>query len=335
MGGTSVLVTGGAGYVGSHAVTVLLGQGYEVTVLDNLSTGHRAAVPDGARLVVGDLANKADILAALDQSGATAVMHFAALSLAGESVQQPFRYLRSNTLAMLNIVECAVESQVERFVLSSTANLFDEPDKIPIDENCPIVPGSPYGESKFFAERILHWAQRTHGLRAACLRYFNAAGADPAGGRGEHHDPETHLIPIVLQVALGQRDKVQVNGSDYPTPDGTCIRDYVHVTDLAQAHILALGALEEQPYLQYNLGSGNGFSVLEVIETARAITGHAIPSVTGPRRAGDPATLVASSEKIRRELGWQPEYSDLNTIIETAWRWHSANPAGYAETVSA
>ena len=304
-------------------------------MLDNLSTGHRAAVPDGARLVVGDLANKADILAALDQSGATSVMHFAALSLAGESVQQPFRYLRSNTLAMLNIVECAVESQVERFVLSSTANLFDEPDKIPIDENCPIVPGSPYGESKFFAERILHWAQRTHGLRAACLRYFNAAGADPAGGRGEHHDPETHLIPIVLQVALGQRDKVQVNGADYPTPDGTCIRDYVHVTDLAQAHILALGALEEHPYLQYNLGSGNGFSVLEVIETARAITGQAIPSVTGPRRAGDPATLVASSEKIRRELGWQPEYSDLNTIIETAWRWHSANPAGYAETVSA
>lgn len=331
MGGTSVLVTGGAGYVGSHAVAALLKQGYDVTVLDNLSTGHRAAVPDGARLIVGDLADRPSILAALDQCSPDAIMHFAALSLAGESVQQPFRYLRSNTLAVLNVVECAVERGVERFVLSSTANLFDEPDKIPIDESCPIVPGSPYGESKYFAERILLWAERTSGLRSACLRYFNAAGADPSGGRGEHHDPETHLIPIVLQVALGQRDHVQINGSDYPTPDGTCIRDYVHVTDLAEAHILALGALEAQSYLQYNLGSGSGFSVQEVTEAARRITGHAIPAVIGPRRAGDPDTLVASSDKIRRELGWQPQYSDLDVIIETAWRWHSANPAGYGD----
>ena len=328
--GTSVLVTGGAGYVGSHAVAALLEHGHDVTVLDNLSTGHRAAVPDGARLVVGDLSDKAAILSALGESGATAVMHFAALSLAGESAQQPFRYLRSNTLAMLNLVECAVERSVERFVLSSTANLFDEPDKIPIDERCPVVPGSPYGESKHFAERILLWAERLHGLRCACLRYFNAAGADPSGARGEHHDPETHLIPIVLQVALGQRDEVQIFGEDYPTPDGTCIRDYVHVTDLAQAHILALGALEDHAYLQYNLGSGNGFSVKEVIEMARAVTGHAIPATVGPRRLGDPDKLVASSDRIRRELGWRPQYSDLKVIVETAWRWHSANPSGYA-----
>ena len=328
--GTSVLVTGGAGYVGAHAVAALLEHGHDVTVLDNLSTGHRAAVPDGARLVVGDLSDKSAIMGALDESGATAVMHFAALSLAGESAQQPFRYLRSNTLAMLNLVECAVERSVERFVLSSTANLFDEPDKIPIDESCPVVPGSPYGESKHFAERILLWAERLHGLRSACLRYFNAAGADPSGARGEHHDPETHLIPIVLQVALGQRDEVQIFGEDYPTPDGTCIRDYVHVTDLAQAHILALGALGDHAYMQYNLGSGNGFSVKEVIEMVRTVTGHAIPATVGPRRLGDPDKLVASSDRIRRELGWQPKYSDLRVIIETAWRWHSANPSGYA-----
>lgn len=334
MGGTSVLVTGGAGYVGSQAVAALLRGGHHVTVLDNLSTGHRAAVPEGALLILGDLADQSAIRSAIDQSKATAIMHFAALSLAGESMLQPFTYLRTNTLAMLNVVECAVAGGVERFVLSSTANLFDQPDKIPIDETCPIVPGSPYGESKNFAERILSWAGRLHGLRFACLRYFNAAGADPSGERGECHDPETHLIPIVLQVALGLRNEIRINGADYPTPDGTCIRDYVHVADLAEAHILALDALTDQSCLQYNLGSGNGFSVKQVVEAARRITGHAIPAVVGPRRAGDPAALVASSARISRELGWQPQYSELDLIIETAWRWHQSHPHGYAGTTT-
>lgn len=327
----TVLVTGGAGYVGSHTAALLVEQGHQVAILDNLSTGHREAVPAGVRFVQADATRPGDLEPVFKSGDIRAIMHFAALSLAGESMKHPFAYLRANTLAMTNLVEAAVANGVDRFILSSTANLFDQPDKLPIDEDCPIVPGSPYGESKNFAERILMWAGRIHGLRYACLRYFNAAGADPSGARGEHHDPETHLIPLVLQTALGQRPSIEIFGTDYATPDGTCVRDYVHVTDLGQAHLLALDALSNHAALHYNLGSGTGYSVKEVIDTACRITGRDIPTVTGPRRPGDPAALVASSERIRHELGWNPQYSTIDAIVETAWRWHRSHPDGYTD----
>jgi UDP-glucose 4-epimerase len=254
-------------------------------------------------------------------------MHFASYTLVGESTEKPFKYLRDNIVNGLNLLESAVEHGVRRFILSSTANLFDDPERMPIEADERIVPGSPYGESKFIMERYLHWLDRIYGLRYACLRYFNACGATEE--RGEDHDPETHLIPLVLQVALGQRDRITIFGDDYATPDGTCIRDYIHVVDLAEAHILALGAIDEGSR-KYNLGNGRGFSVKEVIETARQVTGHPIPAVVGPRRAGDPDILIAGSEAIVRDLGWQRQYPDLRRIIETAWRWHLAHPRGYS-----
>jgi UDP-glucose 4-epimerase len=255
-------------------------------------------------------------------------MHFASHTLVGESVEKPFLYLGENVTNGLNLLQSAVEHKVRRFILSSTANLFDDPERMPIDENERIVPGSPYGEAKFILERFLHWLDRVYDFRYAALRYFNAAGA--SAERGEDHDPEYHLIPIVLEVALGKRDKVVIFGDDYPTRDGTCVRDYIHVIDLAQAHILALRALD-QGSRTYNLGNGQGFTIKEVIETARQITGQPIPAEVGARRPGDPATLIASSDKIRRELGWQPQYPDLRDIIESAWRWHQAHPNGYEE----
>lgn len=254
-------------------------------------------------------------------------MHFASFTLVGESMEQPLKYLRDNLVNASNLVEQAVANDVGRFILSSTANLFDDPERMPIDENERIVPGSPYGESKFFVERLLHWFERIYGLRYACLRYFNACGDLP--DRGEDHDPETHLIPLVLQVALGQREHITVFGDDYPTSDGTCVRDYIHVVDLAQAHILAMQSLDKIGSRKYNLGNGAGFTVLEVIETARRITGHPIPHVIGPRRSGDPAVLIASSETIRRELGWQPRYTKLDDIVSSAWEWHRTHPHGY------
>jgi UDP-glucose 4-epimerase len=321
-----VLVTGGAGYIGSVATEELIKAGHDVVVFDNLSQGHRAAVHPQAKLVVGDLADIQAIHALFNEHKPEAVMHFAARSLVGESMQKPFLYLGENVTNGSNLLQVVLEHGVKRFILSSTANLFDNPAKIPIDETVQIIPGSPYGESKFFIERMLYWLDRTHGLRSACLRYFNAAGA--TAERGEDHNPETHLIPVVLQVAQGKREKVTVFGTDYPTRDGTCVRDYIHVVDLAQAHILALEALDKGSRI-YNLGNGAGFSVKEVIETARSITGQDIRAEYGPRRGGDVATLVAGSDKIRKELGWKPVYTDVRSVIQSAWKWHSKNPQGY------
>jgi len=321
-----ILVTGGAGYIGSVAVEQLIKAGESVVVFDNLYQGHRGAVHPDAVFVEGDLADRAAVDAVFKAHKPDAVMHFASHTLVGESMQKPFLYLEDNMTNALNLLHCVLEHGVGRFILSSTANLFDDPERMPIDEKERIVPGSPYGESKFMIERLLHWFDQIYGLRYAALRYFNAAGASET--RGEDHDPEYHLIPIVLEVAQGKREKVIIFGDDYPTPDGSCVRDYIHVIDLAQAHILALHALDQGSRV-YNLGNGKGFSVKEVIETARDVTGHPIPAEVGTRRPGDPATLVASSDKIRRELGWQPQYSNLCDIIETAWAWHQAHPNGY------
>ena len=323
-----ILVTGGAGYIGSTATAELLQAGHDVIVFDNLYQGHAAAVHPDATFVQGDLSDR-DAVAALftAHAGIDGIMHFASYTLVGESVQFPLKYLRDNLVNAANLLDQAVAHSVERFILSSTANLFGDPQRIPIDEQEVVVPGAPYGESKWFIERMLHWFGTLYGLRYACLRYFNAAGGTPT--RGEDHDPETHLVPLVLQVALGQREHIKVFGNDYPTRDGTCVRDYIHVVDLAQAHILAMESLDRLGNCVYNMGNGTGFTVLEVIETARRITGHPIPHVMAPRRAGDPAVLVASSERIRHELGWQPRYPGLDDIIGSAWEWHRTHPHGY------
>jgi UDP-glucose 4-epimerase len=324
----NILVTGGAGYIGSVVVEELIRQGERVVVYDNLSQGHRAAVHSQAKLVVGELADRQlldDVLAA---HSIEAIMHFASYTLVGESSRYPFKYIGDNVVNGLALLRAAVDHGVRRFILSSTANLFDRPARIPIDESEMIVPGSPYGESKFILERILYWLDQTCGLHYAALRYFNAAGA--TAERGEDHHPETHLIPLVLQVALGHRERIEVYGADYPTRDGTCVRDYIHVLDLAQAHILALRALEGGSRT-YNLGNGQGYTVREVIDMARAVTGRPIPSVDSPRRQGDPAVLVAGSDKIRQELGWQPSHPDLRDIVQSAWDWHRAHPDGYGD----
>ncbi|MGC9398302.1 MAG: UDP-glucose 4-epimerase GalE [Anaerolineae bacterium] len=323
-----ILVTGGAGYIGSVVVEQLIEAGDAVVVFDNLSQGHREAVHPEAEFVWGDLADRDAVDEVFAAHRPDAVMHFASNTLVGESMEQPFLYLGDNVTNGLNLLQSAVKHGVRRFILSSTANLFDEPEEIPIGEDERIVPGSPYGESKFILERYLHWLDRIYDFRYAALRYFNAASA--SARYGEDHDPETHLIPLVLQVALGRRDKIFIFGDDYPTRDGTCVRDYIHVIDLAQAHILALRALD-QGSRRYNLGNGQGFSVKEVIEIAREVTGHPIPAEVTARRPGDPAVLIAGSETIRDELGWTPQYPALRDIIETAWRWHRAHPHGYAE----
>ena len=323
-----VLVTGGAGYIGSITTEVLLASGHEVIVFDNLSQGHRAAVPNEALWVQGDLAEPAVIRQVLMTHRPEAVMHFAARSLVGDSMARPFAYLRDNVIEGLNLIEACVATGVQRFILSSTANLFGAPDNAAIDEQTPIAPGSPYGESKWALERALAWVSQIHEMRYASLRYFNAAGASAL--RGEHHVPETHLIPLVLQVAAGQRDCITVFGDDYDTPDGTCIRDYIHVLDLAAAHLLALGATETDN-CTYHLGNGGGFSVRQVIETARTVTGRRIPEAIGQRRPGDPPRLVANSDKIRRELGWQPQLFELEQMINSAWQWHQAFPNGYPQ----
>ena len=321
-----ILVTGGAGYIGSVVVEQLIGAGESAIVFDNLSQGHKAAVHPSAIFVEGDLSDRAAIDNALSKHRPDAVMHFASRTLVGESMEKPFLYLGDNVKTGLNLIESMVENGVKRIILSSTANLFDKPKRMPIDESERIIPGSPYGESKFILERMLHWLDRIYGARFACLRYFNAAGATAT--RGEDHDPELHLIPLVLQAALGQREKVTIFGEDYPTRDGTCVRDYIHVTDLAQAHILALGAIDRGSRF-YNLGNGEGFTVKEVIDTAREVTGRPIRAEIGSRRAGDPAVLVAGSDKIRKELGWVPEFPHVRDIIQSAWQWHKANPDGY------
>lgn len=326
----NVLVTGGAGYIGSHMVDTLIRRGDTVTVFDSLVTGHREAVHPDAKLVVGDLLHPAAINAAFDSQAFDGIYHFASYIVVPESMQKPFKYLRDNVIAAANLLEAAAAHGVKRFILSSTAALFDQPSRVPIDESERVIPGSPYGESKAMIERLLVWVDRIYGMKTCALRYFNAAGAHPSAHIGEDHDPESHLIPIVLQVALGQRDSVVVYGDDYPTSDGTAIRDYIHVLDLASAHILAMEALADGPSRAYNLGTGRGFSVREVVKCAREVTRHPIPTTSGPRRAGDLAELVADSTAIQRELGWRPQYVELQQIIETAWRWHSTHPRGYA-----
>lgn len=323
----NILVTGGAGYIGSVAVDALLAAGHRVAVLDNFYQGHRAAVNPEAAFFECDLADKEGVRCVLADFAPDSIMHFAAYTLVGESVENPFKYLGESVQNAINLISAAIDQGVQRFIFSSTANLFDEPARTPIAADERIVPGSPYGESKYFVERILHWAHRTKGLRYACLRYFNAAGCTAT--KGEDHDPETHLIPIVIQVALGQRASIKIFGDDYPTPDGTCVRDYIHVEDLASAHLLALEALQEREVLHYNLGNGNGFSVKEVIETVRAVSGREVRAEVAPRRPGDPATLIADSTRIREELGWRPKHADLRSIVQSAWNWHLANPNGY------
>ena len=325
-----VLVTGGAGFVGSHTVLALVGRGDEVVVLDNLRQGHRGAVPDGARLLVGDLGDQALLDQVLGETRFDAVFHFAALSLVGESMRLPFLYFRQNAGLGTALIESCVRHGVGRFILSSTAALFGNPDTIPITEATRIDPGSPYGESKLMIERTLHWADRVHGLRSACLRYFNAAGADPEGRAGEDHDPETHLVPLLIDAVLGRRPPITVFGSDYDTPDGTCIRDYVHVSDLADAHLAALGRLDHES-VTYNLGSGTGHSVRAVIRSVERVAGRPVPIVEGDRRPGDPAVLVASSDRIRAETGWTPRFTDLDETVATAFRWRYAHPNGYAD----
>jgi UDP-glucose 4-epimerase len=325
-----VLVTGGAGYIGSHVVDLLVERGYEVVVFDNLYTGHREAVHPKAEFVLGDLLDKEKVDQTFAEYKIEGILHFASHTLVGESMEKPWLYLRDNAMAASNLLEAAAGAGVKRFILSSTANLFDDPAVIPITAEERIVPGSPYGESKYIVERYLHWMDKIYGMAYCCLRYFNASGAHPNGHIGEDHTPEYHLIPIILQVALGQRDKLTIFGDDYATPDGTCIRDYIHVIDLAEAHILAYEALADGVSRKYNLGNGKGYSIREVLDTARAITGKDIPAVVGARRPGDPATLIADSTRIMKELGWQPEFGSLAQIIETAWHWHKSHPQGYA-----
>lgn len=314
-----VLVTGGAGYIGSVVTEELINDGHEVVVYDNLSKGHRGAVVDGADFVEGDLLNAEKLRQTLSDKQTDAVIHMAASSLVGESVENPAKYYQNNVVAGLALLDAMHDAGVRRIVFSSTAATYGEPESQPILESAPTNPTNTYGETKLAFERAMHWYERAHGLRYASLRYFNAAGASEKCG--EDHDPETHIIPITLQVAAGKRAHVEIFGDDYPTSDGTCIRDYIHVIDLARAHILALDVLSERSAI-YNLGcGGDGYSVRDVIETARRVTGREIPVRVGSRRAGDPAVLIASSDKIKRELGWQPQFQDLGLIIESAWRW--------------
>ncbi len=322
-----ILVTGGAGYIGSIVTDRLLRGGHAVTVLDNLSKGNRQAVPAQAELVEADTGDIATLDRVFQSGHFDAVMHFAAFIEAGESLVSPELYFENNSAKTLTLLRAVIKHRVERFVFSSTAAVYGEPRHIPITEDDPLDPTNAYGESKLMVERMLAWFHRIHGLRYASLRYFNAAGGTP--DRGETHHPETHLIPLVLQVALGKRKAISVYGTDYATKDGTCIRDYVHVDDLATAHLLALEGLREHPQLICNLGSGSGFSVREIIEVARKVTNHAIPILETPRRPGDPAVLVASSEKIKRVLGWSAEHSNVEDIIRSAWEWHRLHPDGY------
>lgn len=324
-----ILVAGGAGYIGSHVTLDLFREGHEPVVFDNLGKGHREAVLHGT-FVQGDIGRIDLVKEVLTREKIEAIIHLAADSLVGESVQNPAKYFRNNICNGQVLLDAAVACGVKYLVFSSTAAVYGEPEKTPITEEHPTNPTNPYGLSKLTFEGMLHSYEKAYGLRFISLRYFNAAGADPEGVIGEDHHPESHLIPIVLQTALGQRDHLELYGTDYPTPDGTCIRDYIHVADLSQAHLLALGALAAGKESSiYNLGNGQGYSNQEVIETARQVTGREIKVTSGPRRPGDPAVLVASAEKIKAELGWKPKYPALEEIIGTAWQWHQLHPNGY------
>lgn len=322
----NILVTGGAGYIGSVTAEALIQAGHSVTVYDSLVTGHRAAVPEESNFIEADLADSHTLVETFIKNKFDAVMHFAAFIEAGESMKDPGRFYQNNFTNALTLIETAVRAGVKRFVLSSTAAVFKSSEE-PLNEESPLGPTNVYGHTKLMVEQALDWYREIHGLHFAALRYFNACGAMP--NRGEAHQPESHLIPLVLRVALGQNDSIKIFGADYPTRDGTCIRDYVHIADLADAHILALGGLSERDRLIYNLGSGHGYSVREVIDTARQVTGQLIQSIEHPRRPGDSARLVASSERIKRELGWNPKHDNLLEIISSAWDWHKSHPRGY------
>ena len=325
-----ILVTGGAGYIGSHAVKHFLARGHDVWVYDNLSAGHRAAVPPD-RLVVGDLAETHRLDHLLVEKRIEAAVHFAAFAYVGESVNHPGKYYQNNLVNTLHLLEAVRRHGIGRFVFSSTCATYGLPQRVPITEDEPQKPINPYGNTKLAVERALADYAAAHDWGFAALRYFNAAGASPDGAIGEDHDPETHLIPLVLQAVLGRRPAVEVFGTDYPTPDGTCVRDYIHVDDLAEAHLLALEALAPGKHLHYNLGTGRGYSVREVIRVAEEVTGEPVPVKEGPRRPGDPPVLVASADKVRRELDWRPRYPELRAIVETAWNWHRMNPEGYGD----
>lgn len=322
----NIFVTGGAGYIGSATAEALIKAGHSVTVYDSLVTGHRAAVPAGAEFVHASLDDSHALAEALTSKKYDAIMHFAAFIEAGESMKDPGRFFRNNFSNSLQLMETAVRAGVRKFVFSSTAAVYQSSEE-PLTEDSPIGPTNVYGHTKLMTEQALEWYRSIFGLHYAVLRYFNACGALP--GRGEAHQPESHLIPRVLQIALGQAESATIFGTDYPTPDGTCIRDYIHIADLASAHILALGALDERDKMIYNVGSGNGFSVREVIETARKVTGHAIPTVETSRRPGDSARLVASPQRIINELGWEPRHTNLQSILSSAWDWHKSHPYGY------
>ena len=320
------LVVGGAGYIGSVCAELLLDKGHTVSIFDNLSEGHRAAIDPRAQFVEGDLKDRQLIETTLSKHRPDAVMHFAANALVGESMQNPSKYFRNNVANGLNLLDAMVAAGVQKIIFSSTCAIFGPPEKLPIDETTPKQPINPYGESKLAFEKILRWYDQIHGVKFVVLRYFNAAGA--SAKFGEDHRLETHLIPNVLKVALGEKENVEIFGTDYETTDGTCIRDYIHIIDLAQAHILALGASQSD---FYNLGTGGGASVREVIDSCRKVTGRKIDVVEKPRRPGDPPRLIASSEKIKRELGWKPQFQSLDAILESAWKWHQKFPRGYGD----
>lgn len=322
----NIFVAGGAGYIGSAAAAALIEAGNRVTVYDSLVKGYRQAVPADARFVQADLADTETLHSTLESERFDAVMHFAAFIEAGESMKDPGRFFKNNFSNSINLVDAVVKAGIPRLVFSSTAGVFASSDE-PIGEGNPFGPASVYGQTKLMVEQALGWYRRVYGLRTAVLRYFNAAGAE--GERGEAHQPESHLIPLVLKVALRQKPDIKIFGTDYPTPDGTNIRDYIHITDLVSAHLLALNALDGKEALLYNLGNGAGYSVREVIDTSRKVTGHPIPTVESARRPGDAPRLVASSEKIRKELGWEPKYPGLEEIIASAWKWHQEHPNGY------
>ncbi len=315
-----ILITGGAGYIGGTVARMLVENGHTVVIYDNLVHSDSSMLPAGANFIQGELADVKRLEDILGTGSFAGVMHFAALIEAGESMQKPEVYFENNTAATLKLLQAMLEKKAARLVFSSTAAVYGEPEATPIREDARLNPTNPYGESKLLVEQMLTWMHRIHGFRYASLRYFNVAGAVP--GRGEAHEPESHLIPLILDVALGRRKTIKVFGQDYPTPDGTCVRDYIHVQDLAEAHFLAFNALQERSRLIYNLGNGRGFSVREVIESARRVTGHPIPVEEMPRRPGDPAVLVASSDKIASELGWKPKYTKLDDIVLSAWEWH-------------
>jgi len=325
-----VLLTGGAGYIGSHVARAVLEAGRNCVVYDSLIKGHAEAVESvGAKLVLGDIDDSLTLTRTLEENGIDTVINFAAFIEAGESVAKPEKYFRNNTAKSLELLETMRLSGVKRIVFSSTAGVYGQPDQMPIEESAPLVPINPYGSSKLCAEYMLQAYAGAYGIGAVALRYFNVAGAHPRGDIGEDHRPETHLVPLVLQVPLGKRDDIKIFGDDYDTPDGTCIRDYIHVCDLADAHVLAAGAIDPGQVKVYNLGNGEGFSVREVIETCRQVTGHEIPAEITPRRPGDPPRLIASSQKAIDELGWTPRFAELETIVSHAWAWHKNHPIGY------